>query len=78
MFNADKSEVMLIGSAVFSCERSMKQNLLKSLMSCFQLLIRGVQLESFVVIVDSQLTFQAHVNAVAKACNYPIWSFRHI
>jgi len=29
-------------------------------------------------IVNSQLTFKTHVNAVAKACNYHIWSFRHI
>jgi len=36
------------------------------------------QLKSLGVIVDSQLTFKARVNAVAKACNYHIWSFRHI
>jgi len=26
------------------------------------------------VIVDSQFTFKVHWNAVAKACNYHIWS----
>jgi len=36
------------------------------------------QLKSLGVIVDSQLTYTAHVNAVAKACSYHIWSFRHI
>ena len=56
-----------------SCERLMKHNMFNSLMSRFQLLINSLG-----VIVDGQLTFKAHVNAVAKACNYHIWSFRHI
>jgi len=30
------------------------------------------QLKSLGVNVDSQVTFMAHVNAVAKACNYHI------
>jgi len=36
------------------------------------------QLKSLGVIVGSQFTFMAHVNAVAKACNCHIWSFQHI
>jgi len=36
------------------------------------------QLKSLGIIVDSQLTIKAHVNAVAKACNYHIWSFPQI
>jgi len=30
------------------------------------------------LIVDSLLTFMAHVNAVVETCNYHIWSFQHI
>ena len=30
------------------------------------------------VILDSRLSFDAHVNAVCRACNYHIWALRHI
>ena len=36
------------------------------------------ELKSLGVILDSRLTFGAHVKAVAKACNYHIWSLGHI
>jgi len=38
----------------------------------------AIQFKSLGVIVVSQLTFMVHVNAVPKACNYHIWSFRHV
>jgi len=34
--------------------------------------------KSLGVILDSHLTFAAHVTAVCKACNYHIWVLRHI
>ena len=36
------------------------------------------EVKSLGVIIDSRLSFKAHVNAVAKACNYHIWALRHI
>jgi hypothetical protein len=36
------------------------------------------KLKSLGVIVDCQLSFKLHVNAIAKACNYHIWALRHI
>ena len=36
------------------------------------------ELKSLGVILDSRLTFDAHVSAVSKACNYHLWALRHI
>src|SRR5664279_1754879 len=36
------------------------------------------EVKSLGVIIDSRLSFKAHVNAVTKACNYHIWAMRHI
>jgi len=35
-------------------------------------------IKSLGVILDSRLTFAAHVTVVSKACNYHIWALRHI
>ena len=30
------------------------------------------------LVLDSRLTFEAHVAAICKACNYHIWALRHV
>jgi hypothetical protein len=35
-------------------------------------------IKSLGVVIDSRLTFDAHVTAVCKACNYHAWALRHI
>jgi len=36
------------------------------------------KLKSLGVILDSRLSFDAHVATVCKTCNYHIWALRHI
>ena len=38
----------------------------------------STQIKSLGVVIDSRLTFNSHVAAVCKACNYHIWVLRHI
>ena len=38
----------------------------------------STELKSLGVVIDSRLTFDPHVRAVCKACNYHIWALRHI
>jgi len=38
----------------------------------------GKVIKSLGVILDSRLSFAAHVTGVGKACNYDIWALRHI
>jgi len=74
MLNADKSEVMLVGFG----PQLRKIDETKYVKVANVALPTVDQLKSLGVIVDSQSTSKAHVNAVAKTCNYHIWSFRHI
>ena len=74
ILNADKSEVMHVGTGV----QLRKIDETQSVKVADIALPTVNQLKSPGVIVDGQLTFKAHVNAVAKACNYHIWYFRHI
>jgi len=89
MLNADMSEVMLVGFGAQYADMSEVMLVgfgpqLRKIDKTKYVKVTDValptvnQLKSLGVIVDSQLTFKAHVNAVAKACNYLIWSFRHI
>jgi hypothetical protein len=74
MLNADKSEVMLVGTSAQ----------LRKIDETQTVKVAGVvlpivnKLKSLGVIVDCQLSFKLHVNAIAKACNYHIWALRHI
>ena len=74
LLNADKSEVMLVGSSPQ----------LKAASSINTVSVAGVSLpvssviKSLGVAIDSRLTFDTHVRAVCKACNYHIWALRHI
>jgi len=74
MLNADKSEVTLVGSSA----QLRKIDETKFVKVADVALHTVNQIKSLGVIVDSQLTFKAYVNAVAKACNCHIWSFRQI
>ena len=40
--------------------------------------VKSLWVESLGVIFDPKLTFDNHVSAVYKACNYHIWALRHI
>jgi len=74
MLNADKSDVMLIGTSAQ----------LRAVDHISEIVVAGANLKpvavikSLRVILDSRLSFAAHVTAVCKACNYHIWDLRHI
>jgi len=70
MLNADKSEVMLVGTSA----QLRKIDETQSVKVTNIMLPTVNQLKSLGVIVDSQLTFMSYVNAVTKASNYHIWS----
>jgi hypothetical protein len=38
----------------------------------------STKIKSLGVIIDSRLSFDLQVNAIARACNYHIWALRHI
>jgi hypothetical protein len=38
----------------------------------------STEIKSLGVIIDSRLSFDSQVNAIARACNYHIWALRHI
>ena len=73
MLNADKSDVMLIGTSVQ----------LHAAYHISEIMVAGTSLKPVEVMktlgvtLDSRLTFAAHVTAVCKACNYHIWALRH-
>jgi len=65
---------MLIGTSAY----------LRAADNILEIVVAGANLKpvaiikSLGVILDSHLTFAAHVTAVCKACNYHIWVLRHI
>ena len=74
LLNADKSDVMFIGtSAQLSASSS-----LSSVAVAGENLVPTSELKSLGVVLDNRLTFNAHVTAVCRACNYHIWALRHI
>lgn len=74
LLNADKSDVMFIGtSAQLSASSS-----LSSVTVAGENLVPTSELKSLGVVLDNRLTFNAHVTAVCRACNYHIWALRHI
>jgi hypothetical protein len=74
LLNAAKSEAMLVGSS----------SQLKAASSVNTVSVAGVNLpvsseiKSLSVVIDSKLTFDTHVKAVCRACNYHTWALRHI
>jgi Reverse transcriptase (RNA-dependent DNA polymerase) len=71
LLNADKSELMFIGtSAQLSAVESVKVAGAKLPVS--------TKIKSLGVIIDSRLSFDSQVNDIAHACNYHIWALRHI
>jgi hypothetical protein len=74
LLNAAKSEAMLVGSSPQ----------LKAASSVNTVSVAGVNLpvsseiKSLGVVIDSKLTFDTHVKALCRACNYHTWALRHI
>src|SRR5664279_5162086 len=74
MLNADKSEAMLVGSSAQLNAASSVDTVTVADVS----LPLSTEIKSLGVVLDNKLTFDAHVAAVCKACNYHIWALRHI
>jgi len=72
--NPDKSEAMFAGTAQ---QLSAVKNVKHVSVAGAVIPVR-TELKSLGVTLDCRLTFGAHVNTVAKACNYHMWSLRHI
>jgi hypothetical protein len=74
LLNPDKSEVIFFGTNAQ----------LKSIAAIDVVVVGGsslpvaTELKSLGVILDSRLSFDSHVAAVCRACNYHIWALRHI
>ena len=69
LLNADKSDVMFIGTSAQLCAAK----------SVTSVVVAGTslhptdELKSLGVVIDSRLTFAAHALAVRRACNYHIY-----
>jgi len=74
LLNADKSEVMVIGTS----SQLRLAATFSTVTVADSLLTVSSQLKSLGVIFDPKLTFDAHVSSVCKACNYHIRALRHI
>jgi len=74
LLNAGKSEVMFFGTSA-QLQSTLSVNVVtvagSSLPVTTEMRILGV-------ILDSRLSFDNHVTAVCRACNYHIWALRHI
>lgn len=74
LLNADKSEVMLIGTTAQ----------LKAVSDVKDVDVAGAnlpvvsELKSLGVVIDRRLAFDGHIKSVCKLCNYHLWALRHI
>ena len=74
LLNPDKSEAILFGTSAQ----------LKSTAAVDTIIVAGSSLplasevKSLGVILDNRLSFDSHVTAICRACNYHIWALRHI
>jgi hypothetical protein len=68
LLNADKSDVMFIGTSAHLCTAKN----VGSIVAAGASLHPTDELKSLGVVIDSRLTFAAHALAVCKACNYHI------
>ena len=74
LLNADKSEVMFVGTAA----QLQKTDHIQSVNVADAALPVSRKLKSLGVVLDRHLNFSDHVITVARACNYHIWALRHI
>jgi hypothetical protein len=74
LLNADKSEVMFVGTAA----QLQKTDHIRSVNVADAVLPVSKKMKSLGFVLDSHLNFSDHVNMVAKACNCHIWALRHI
>ena len=74
LLNADKSEAMLVGS---SSQLKAASNVNTVSVAGVSLPV-SVEIKSLGVVIDNKLTFDTHVRAICKACNYHTWALRHI
>ena len=73
LLNADKSEVMVIGTPSQLCLAES----IGTMTVADTCLTVSSQLKSLGVNFAPRLTFERHVSSVCKACNYHIWAVRH-
>ena len=74
LLNADKSEVMFVGTAA----QLQRTDHIQSVNVADAALPVSRELKSLWVVLDRHLNFSDHVITVARACNYHIWALRHI
>ena len=72
--NADKSDVMFIGTSAQLCTAENVASVVVAGAS----LHPTDELKSLGVVIDRRLTFAAHALAVRRACNYHLWVLQHI
>ena len=73
LLNADKSELMFIGTSA-----QLSAVAIDSVKVSGAKLPVSTMIKSLGDIIDSRLSFDLQVNAIARACNYHIWAPRHI
>ena len=74
LLNADKSEVMFVGTAA----QLQRTDHIQSVNVADAVLPVSKKLKSLGVGLDRNLNFSDHEMTVARACNYHIWALRHI
>ena len=74
LLNADKSEVMMIGTP----SQLRAASTVNTVAVADANVTLSSKLKSLGVIVDSRLSFDAHIAMVCKTCNYHIWALRQI
>ena len=72
--NDDKSEVMIAGTA----HQLRSASSIPSIPVADVLLPTSSELKTLGVIIDNHLTFDRHVSAVVRACNYHLQAISHI
>jgi Reverse transcriptase (RNA-dependent DNA polymerase) len=75
MLNESKSDAIAIGT---SAQLAAHSDHLQSITVAGAVLPVATELKTLGVTVDSRLTFDAHIRAVCKACNYHTWALRHV
>ena len=72
--NADKSEVMLVGTAY----QLQAASAIKAVSVAGSSLSLTDKMKTLGVVLDSRLTFESHVSSVVQSCNYHVQAIRHI
>ena len=71
LLNPDKSEVIFLGTSA----QLKAANAVKTVIVAGSSLPLAVEVKSLGVIIDNRLSFDSHVTAVCRACNYPYLGF---